>query len=84
MINTDALQALFDNLPQEVVPGCDCEIRRDGQTVFRSRHGWADYEKTRPVDGSELYRIYSCTKVVTAVGIMRLVEQGKLGLYDPV
>ena len=82
MINTDALQALFDKLPQEVVPGCDCEIRRDGQTVFRSRHGWADYEKTRPVDGSELYRIYSCTKVVTAVGIMRLVEQGKLGLYD--
>ena len=84
MINQNALRELFDNLPPEVVPGCDCEIRQDGKTVFRYGHGWADYEKTRPVDGTELYWIYSCSKVVTAVATMRLVEQGKLGLMDPV
>lgn len=82
MINTAALRELFDSLPKHIVPFTDCEIRQNGKVIFRYAQGFSDYENTRPVSPTDLYWFYSCSKVVTAVATMRLIEQGKLGLYD--
>lgn len=82
MINTTALREFFDSLPKHIVPFTDCEIRQNGKVIFRYAQGFSDYEHTRPVSPTDLYWFYSCSKVVTAVATMRLIEAGKLGLYD--
>ena len=82
MINTTALREFFDSLPKQIVPFTDCEIRQNGKTLFRYAQGFSDYENTRPASNTDLYWFYSCSKVVTAVAAMRLIQQGKLGLYD--
>ncbi len=66
------------------VPGCEAVIHRGYEEIFRYRAGCSDYEKKVPMKGDEIFILYSCTKPITAVAGMRLVEEGKLGLDDPV
>ena len=82
MIDAVALKEFFDSIPKQIVPFTDCEIRQNGKTIFRYGQGFSDYAHSRPVSATDLYWMYSCSKVVTAVAAMRLIEQGKLGLYD--
>ena len=66
------------------VPGLDCIILKDHEVIFRHQHGYSDYEKTHPVDGNELYYLYSCTKIATMTACMQLEEKGMIHLDDPV
>jgi CubicO group peptidase (beta-lactamase class C family) len=50
--------------------------------VFRKGH--ADLEKGIPVAPETRFNAYSLTKVFTAVAVMRLAEEGRLDLDDPV
>lgn len=64
------------------VPGLDCQVMKDHQVLYRHSAGYSDFVGKRPVTGNELYDLYSCTKVVTMLAVMQLVEQGKIGLED--
>ncbi len=64
------------------VPGLDCQVMKDHQVLYRHSAGCSDFVGKRPVTGNELYDLYSCTKVVTMLAVMQLVEQGKIGLED--
>lgn len=66
------------------VPGCDLVIKRDHEVLLRYSSGASDYEGKQPVSDRDIYKLYSCTKVMTCVCAMQLVEQGILGLDDPV
>ncbi|MBR6442989.1 MAG: beta-lactamase family protein [Clostridia bacterium] len=66
------------------VPGYDLIVRKDHETVYRRMGGYSDYAKTRPVADSDLYFMYSATKVITMAAVMQLVERGLIGLEDPV
>ncbi|MBQ3530031.1 MAG: beta-lactamase family protein [Oscillospiraceae bacterium] len=66
------------------VPGCDLVIKRDHEVLLRYSSGVSDYEGKRPVSDRDIYQMYSCTKVMTCVCAMQLVEQGILNLDDPV
>ena len=46
--------------------------------------GWQDVEAKKPMQRDSIFQIMSMTKPVTAVGVMMLVEEGKLGLHEPV
>src|SRR5262249_59588439 len=46
--------------------------------------GVADVSSGRALTADALFRIASMTKAVTSVALMQLVEQGRLGLDDPV
>ena len=79
------LTAYLDSLEStQGVPGFDIRITRDHETVYRHMGGCRDYERKKPVDGSELYHIYSATKVITMTAAMQLIQQGRMGLDDPV
>ena len=79
------LDKYLDNLEKDYgVPGFDLIVRRDHETVYRRMGGHSDYAKTRPVAESDLYFLYSATKVVTMTAVMQLAEQGLIGLEDPV
>ena len=81
-MNFTPLERYLDNLWD--IPGCDCVIYYQRQPVFRHQAGFSDHAKTTPVSGNEVYWMYSATKPLTAVASLQLMEQGKLGLDDPV
>lgn len=58
---------------------------RDGKVVYHRQFGsrWIDNANRandQPADGATLYRVASISKLVTAIGVMRLVEAGVLEL----
>ena len=65
------------------VRGLDIKITREHDTVCRYMTGHSDYEGKTPVSARDLYDIFSCTKVITMVGVMQLVERGKIDLQAP-
>ena len=78
------LSEFLDSLLERGVPGWDMMIRQRGETVYRRMNGFADRETGRPMQGNELYNVYSASKVVTAVAALTLYEQGKFLMTDPV
>jgi CubicO group peptidase (beta-lactamase class C family) len=66
------------------VGGAVALVLRDGQTVYEKAVGWSDKEAGRKMTTDTLFRIASQTKAITSVAILILMEEGKLGLNDPV
>lgn len=64
--------------------GLTVAIARKGKLAYLKTMGWADIEAKRPVTPDTIFRIFSMTKPVIAVAVMSLVEEGRLGLDDPV
>jgi CubicO group peptidase (beta-lactamase class C family) len=65
------------------VPSAVVSVVHDRQTITRS-YGVADIATGRMPSDSTLYNVASVSKVVTAWGVMRLVEEGKVDLDAPV
>ena len=59
-------------------------IVHDGRVVYEHAVGMADREARRPMTPATLFRIASQSKAVTSVALMMLVEEGRVGLTDPV
>jgi CubicO group peptidase (beta-lactamase class C family) len=66
------------------LPGAVVLIARDGQLVHAKTYGWQDREKNIPMAADSIFRLYSMTKPVVSVAAMMLVEEGRLGLQEPV
>lgn len=64
-------------------PGNAIEIYKDGQKIFEYASGYSDLENNVHLNGDELYFIYSCSKIATAVAGMQLIENGKILVSDP-
>ncbi len=64
------------------VPGGQCAVAKDGRLVYARGFGYADKERKTVVSPSARLRIASCSKPITAVAIMKLVEDGQLSLEE--
>jgi CubicO group peptidase (beta-lactamase class C family) len=63
------------------VAGAAVIVVKDGQVFFQKGYGFADTEKSVPVDPAQtLFRPGSVSKLFTWTSVMQLVEQGKLDL----
>ncbi|QJW97584.1 serine hydrolase domain-containing protein [Frigoriglobus tundricola] len=71
-------------LAEHKVPGAGVAVTRNGKLVYARGFGFADAEKKAPVHPDSLFRLASVSKPLTAVGVMLLVERGKVKLNDPV
>ncbi|MEO6224339.1 MAG: serine hydrolase domain-containing protein [Sphingomicrobium sp.] len=65
------------------VAGASVLIWKDGREAYFDAAGWADREARKPLRRDHLMQIWSMTKPVTGVGLMRLWEQGRFGLDEP-
>jgi CubicO group peptidase (beta-lactamase class C family) len=66
------------------IAGAVAAVARRGKVVYLEAVGLQAPERSKaPMTDRSLFRIYSMTKAVTAVGVMMLVEEGKLRLTDP-
>src|SRR5512140_424813 len=59
-------------------------VARHGRIGYERTFGWRDLARREPLRRDAIFRVYSMTKPVVAVGVLRLVEDGKLSLDDPV
>ena len=59
-------------------------IAHNGKPVFAQAYGLADREHKVPNTIKTRFHIGSMNKMFTAVAIVQLAQQGKLGLDDPV
>ncbi|MBY3098006.1 beta-lactamase family protein [Rhizobium laguerreae] len=59
-------------------------IARDGEIVHHRAAGLADRESGLAMREDTIFRLASITKPIVTIAAMRLVEQGRIGLDDPV
>jgi CubicO group peptidase (beta-lactamase class C family) len=59
-------------------------VVRDGKTIYSEAAGLSDIDEKTSFKADSILRIYSMTKPIVSVGAMRLYEQGKFKLDDPV
>ncbi len=71
-------------LKEHAFPGASLAIAREGRLLFARAYGYADREQNRVASPHDLFRIASISKPITAVAILKLVEQGKLSLGDKI
>ncbi|MFE9605180.1 serine hydrolase domain-containing protein [Streptomyces hokutonensis] len=81
------MSSLHDILRQRVddgtVPGAVGLVAR-GDDVEVVAVGSADVEGTAPMARDSIFRIASITKPITAAALLTLVDEGRIGLDDPV
>jgi CubicO group peptidase (beta-lactamase class C family) len=66
------------------IAGASVAIAKDGKLIFARGFGYADTATKTLTQPYSQFRIASISKLVTAVGIMKLQEEGKLSLNDKV
>ncbi|MFP4563476.1 MAG: serine hydrolase domain-containing protein [Spirochaetia bacterium] len=75
------------NIPRRMerygIPGVGMALIQGGRTVWTGAFGYADLEENRPMSTDTVCRAESISKSVTAWGIMRLFEKGRVELRDP-
>ncbi len=57
---------------------------KDGEIVYNCSLGYKDLENRIQLGDNDIMRIASISKTFTAVGVMQLIEQGKISLDDDV
>ena len=86
--NTEQFVSKLDSkIPQLLndfsVPGAAISIIENGEIVLQKGYGLADIEKEVKVTTKTGFNIASISKTITAWGIMKLVEEGKIDLDAP-
>jgi CubicO group peptidase (beta-lactamase class C family) len=76
-----ALQNLVD---EGKIPGGIAMTIRHGKVADVTMFGWRDLQAKAPMTEDTIFAIVSMTKPITCVAVMKLVEQGKIGIDDPV
>jgi CubicO group peptidase (beta-lactamase class C family) len=78
----DFLDDFFAKAMKEYhIAGAAVSIVKDGKLFFAKGYGYADLEKSIPVDPEQtIFRVGSVGKTFTWTAVMQLVEQGKLDL----
>ncbi|MBN8878585.1 MAG: serine hydrolase [Sphingobacteriales bacterium] len=70
-----------DAIAQHAFPGCVVLAAKDGQIVYHKAFGEYQYEPSSPMTLESIFDLASVTKIsATTVAVMKLYEQGKIGL----
>ena len=84
-MNFTKLQNCMDRFVSEYnVPGVDCIVNIEHEQVFRYFNGKSDIENNKPMQGNELYIIFSMTKMLTCTCALHLFVQGYFLMSDPI
>ena len=75
---------LRDAVERGEVAGVVTLVARHGRIAAMDSAGYRNVERRTPIGSTTLFRIASMTKPLTSVAAMILVEEGRLGLGDPV
>lgn len=66
------------------IAGASVAITKQGRLVYAKGFGWANEEDSVAVNPYHVFRIASVSKLITAVTVMKLIEEQKLSINDKV
>jgi CubicO group peptidase (beta-lactamase class C family) len=78
------LDELIPKRLTEIAPGCVVMIVKNDKVVYKKAFGTASIELNIPMQADMLFRTGSMGKQYTAIAVLQLVEQGKIGLQDSI
>lgn len=92
LTNADSDYAPLEKMDKEVgrfmgkwnIRGMSISVSRNDSLLYTKGFGYADKEKGEIMQPKHIMRIASVSKLITAVAIMKLVEEGKLSLSSTV
>ncbi|HWP36552.1 MAG TPA: serine hydrolase domain-containing protein [Gemmatimonadales bacterium] len=64
-------------------PAIAVAVAQHGRIIWEEGFGWADRERRIPATQHTMFSLASISKPITATGLMRLVEEGKVELDAP-
>jgi serine beta-lactamase-like protein LACTB, mitochondrial len=73
-------KAVLAEMAKQDVIGLAVGVVEGGEIVYVTGFGYADRERREPVTPGTLFRWASCSKPLTAVAVMQLVDKGTLDL----
>lgn len=77
-------QAVLQRIyPDAAAPGAAVLVARGDEVLYRGARGSASVELGAPLDPGQVFRLASITKQFAAAGLLRLVDEGKVSLDDP-
>ena len=82
LARVDALLERY--VDENQIAGAVALVLRNGQPVYEKAVGWADKEANRRMTSDTIFRIASQSKAITSVGVLTLVEEGRIAITDPV
>ncbi|MEL7533863.1 MAG: serine hydrolase domain-containing protein [Bacteroidota bacterium] len=82
LANIDALFAEY--IEQGFIPGGVVMIGRKGKIAYYKHFGYSNIKKETPYNNDDIFRIASMTKALTTTAVLKLFEQGKFLLDDPI
>jgi len=77
-------EAILDAAFPKDAPGASAIVKKDGKVLFRGARGLSDVEQKVPLSADSVFEIGSITKQFTAAAILKLEEEGKLAVSDPI
>lgn len=87
-INPAPLDTYMRQVEQDVragiIPGAVLLVARDGKVLYRKAVGKQDPNLDKAMGLASLFRVYSMTKPIVSVAALILIEEGQMGLADPV
>ena len=71
-------------IDQNELPGLVVMVKKRDKQIFHKSYGYSDVEKKIELDKNAIFRIASITKTITALGVLKLMENGELNLDDEI
>ena len=79
----------IDNYIKEIIeineiPGLAIAVVKNGKIIYEQNYGKSSIQENTFVDKKSIFRLYSTTKLISAVGVFQLIEKDKLSLEDKI
>ena len=79
----NTIQSIADSyVDRELFSGIEWLLEKSGTVILSGKSGYQNFEEKTLIPNNAIYRIYSMTKPITSVMALKLIEEGKLRLYD--
>jgi len=75
---------IAEEMRKEKITGLSVSLVIDDKVLWQDGFGYADRKNKLPVNTSTLFRAGSISKLINAIAMMQLVEQGRINLDDDI
>ena len=87
-LNLDRLKKIDDIISEDIkenkIPGAVVLVGNEDEIIFERAYGIKNPDTNEKYNTDDIFRIASMTKAITSIGILKLWEEGKIGLDDPI
>lgn len=83
------LKNKINNYVKEVIeineiPGLAVAVIKNGKIVYEEYYGKGSIKENTIIDSKSIFRLYSTTKLISAVAVFQLIEKNQLSLEDEI